>query len=226
MEGDIVLNKTHMMAGLAVVSILVGSLLVNNVILAQTGGGEYDPWIDTNDDGEIDTDDLYLLANDYGTSGTPINKTALLLELQTKVDSLNASVLELQTRTDSLNTTVVHLDETVAYLNSTQGLGSPDYDSGWTPMSGKETKTFTHDFNKPASELLIYIIGSHTLYPIHQMWYGGNEVIWPSGDRYFGGVYWYSTSNNSIQVYNLADEPQNYYQNIRVMIWIIQEPPT
>ena len=40
------LNKTHVIVGSAVVSILVGSLLANKVILAQTGGGEYDPWID------------------------------------------------------------------------------------------------------------------------------------------------------------------------------------
>ena len=68
--------------------------------IASAGG--YDPWIDYNDDGKIDYLDLYMLAKAYGTSGTPINKTALLLELQYKVDSLNASLLDLEGRVDAL----------------------------------------------------------------------------------------------------------------------------
>ena len=40
---------------------------------------EYDPWIDLNDDGVIDSTDLGMLGVAWGTSGTPINKTALLL---------------------------------------------------------------------------------------------------------------------------------------------------
>lgn len=53
--------------------------------------GEYDPWIDYNDDGKIDHKDLLQLAAVYGTSGTPINKTALLLELLDRVEALEAS---------------------------------------------------------------------------------------------------------------------------------------
>ena len=44
-----------------------------------TGAGEYDPWVDYNDDGRIDHKDLLQLAAVYGTSGKPINKTELLL---------------------------------------------------------------------------------------------------------------------------------------------------
>jgi len=63
---------------------------------------EYDPWIDTNDDGIINYEDLFNLASRYGTFGTPINKTDLLLELQSKVDSLNASILDLEARVNAL----------------------------------------------------------------------------------------------------------------------------
>ena len=73
------LNKTRVIVALVVFSVLVGSVLVDNVILAQTGGGEYDSWKDLNDDGEIDIDDLYLLANQYGTSGEPKTKRSCCL---------------------------------------------------------------------------------------------------------------------------------------------------
>jgi len=50
--------------------------------------GEYDPWLDINDDGTINILDVANVASAYGTSGTPINKTALLLELQSRVEAL------------------------------------------------------------------------------------------------------------------------------------------
>jgi hypothetical protein len=62
----------------------------------------YDPWRDFNDDGIIDVNDLYLLAIVYGTTGEAINKTALLLELQDKVNSLDASLLALEARINAL----------------------------------------------------------------------------------------------------------------------------
>lgn len=54
---------------------------------------DYDHWYDLNDDGIIDMTDIGLLCLKYGTTGTPINKTALLLELQERLDTLNASCL-------------------------------------------------------------------------------------------------------------------------------------
>jgi len=89
--GDTVLKKRSIFTfGLCFV--LFASLLLSNVILAQDGGG-YDPWIDTNDDGIIDAIDLQALAAIYSQSGTPINKTELLLELEARLDSLNLTLL-------------------------------------------------------------------------------------------------------------------------------------
>ncbi len=42
----------------------------------------YNPFLDLNEDGTVDIFDAIVLANGFGTSGVPINKTALLLELQ------------------------------------------------------------------------------------------------------------------------------------------------
>ena len=47
----------------------------------------YDPWYDLNDDGIIDILDVVLVTNKYGTTGTPINKTELLLNLTAKMES-------------------------------------------------------------------------------------------------------------------------------------------
>jgi hypothetical protein len=44
--------------------------------------------------------DFFELSQMYGTSGTPINKTIMLLELQTEVSWLNASLANLQERLD------------------------------------------------------------------------------------------------------------------------------
>src|SRR4030042_2590068 len=38
----------------------------------------------------------------FGAEGTPINKTALLLELQSRVDSLNASLIDLMNQLDNI----------------------------------------------------------------------------------------------------------------------------
>jgi hypothetical protein len=72
--------------------------------IATSGSGTngYDPWVDLNDDGNIDYNDLYTFARAYGSSGTPINKTALLLQLLSRIDSLNASLIALESRVEAL----------------------------------------------------------------------------------------------------------------------------
>jgi len=52
----------------------------------------YNPWMDLNDDGVVDSTDLGLLGAYWGTTGTPMNKTALLLELQARIEALEAMV--------------------------------------------------------------------------------------------------------------------------------------
>ena len=54
--------------------------------------GLYDPWLDMNDDGEIDIFDVVMVARAYGSSGKPYNKTAALIELQAKVSVLEATI--------------------------------------------------------------------------------------------------------------------------------------
>ena len=107
------IKKKYMVIALGTASVLLGSLFINNVILAQTDGSEYDPWIDTNDDGIIDVYDIAAMGRAYGTSGEPINKTDLLL-------NLNASVTELHAKVESLSPRVERLEQTLwQEINST-----------------------------------------------------------------------------------------------------------
>lgn len=97
------------------------------------GIGDYDPWYDINDDGKIDGRDLTVLARAFGSSGTPINKTALLLELQARIDSLNSSLLNLEaylnTRIVTLETSLVELQSKIAELENNVTILETDTDT-------------------------------------------------------------------------------------------------
>jgi hypothetical protein len=112
--------------------IVVASLLVSGFLVSTTSSAPYDPWYDLDDNGKIDIFDIVRMAGTYGTAGTPINKTALLLELQSRMDNLNASMLdledqllalllELQADVDSLTASVIELQSQVAALTQISG---------------------------------------------------------------------------------------------------------
>jgi len=108
---------------LVIVALLTFCLTVTLFMILPTRsqtGPEYDPWTDLNDDGVIDSTDLGMMGAAWGSYGTPMNKTALLLELQSRIDSLNDSLLNLEAyleaRIDSLNGTVQSLDERIGVL--------------------------------------------------------------------------------------------------------------
>lgn len=84
------MNRKYFLIATLISVVLLTVVLVP---ISSQPSGSYDPWMDLNDDGIVDSFDLQLLAWIYGTSGTPINKTELLLELQARIDSLNVSLL-------------------------------------------------------------------------------------------------------------------------------------
>jgi hypothetical protein len=63
---------------------------------------QYDPWADINDDGKIDAKDIGYVCRLFGKTGDPVNKTALLY-------NVNATLTELLSRIDQLNTSVTKL---------------------------------------------------------------------------------------------------------------------
>ena len=89
------------MLGIALVSLFLCTLFLG-IATSGSGTNGYDPWLDLNDDGIVELEDFYELSQAFGTSGTPINKTALLLELLSRIDSLNASLIALESRVEAL----------------------------------------------------------------------------------------------------------------------------
>jgi hypothetical protein len=72
---------------------------------------QYDPWADINDNGKIDGTDITYICRLFGTAGDPINKTALLYnvnatltELLSRIDQLNMTLIELQSKVNTLET--------------------------------------------------------------------------------------------------------------------------
>ena len=97
-----------------VIAMLFSAVLLALAFSPMTGSQtthEYDPWADMNDDGMIRIDDVYYVASKFGTTGTPINKTQLLL-------GLNTTVSELQSKVASLNASLIDLQSVVAYLET------------------------------------------------------------------------------------------------------------
>ena len=96
----------------------------NTTSTVPTRTGEYDPWHDINDDGTIDIFDVVSIANAFGTLGTPINKTALLLELQSKVQILEAKVESLEVNGTVLPDLYERVKDSVVLIRGTTSQGS------------------------------------------------------------------------------------------------------
>lgn len=190
---------------------LAAMLFLVKPIRSQTNP-PYNPMFDLNDDGIINMHDITLLARDFGTSGTPINKTQLLLQ-QDEIDYLNSTVVSLQASLAQMNSTINQLSNSVDILNMTK-LGKPDADSGWLNITAGQQLIFNH--NLGTTNVLVYMIGndtSGTLY-IHQIKYGMDDNL---GYEY--GARWQELTPTSIKVIRGISDPN--WNQIRIMIWKI-----
>jgi S1-C subfamily serine protease len=97
-KGEVISITTRKDLAIAIITTFCLTVTLFTIIpsRSQTSGQQYDPWIDLNDDGQINILDLYMVARAYGTSGAAINKTALILELQSQVQDLQAKVKALE----------------------------------------------------------------------------------------------------------------------------------
>lgn len=91
---------------------LVSALLFTSGTITGSGDEEkqYDPWVDYNDDGVIDIQDIVKTISLYDSHGTPLNKTDLLLELVDRVNSIEK--LQNQSRTLRFLDPVEHVVKT------------------------------------------------------------------------------------------------------------------
>lgn len=183
---------------------------------------DYDPWMDLNDDGAINLYDAVMLLSRYGTKGTPINKTQLLLEILERIDSLNASLPELEAIIAEQQARISELETEIAILNATK-LGKPDYDSFEDPEVGRWQYLqpdipwrFDHHLN--TTDVIVYLVFSNDTAGsnINHHWYGGqNSGTW------WGGAWWSQLTKGYIMVTRYAHSNECAY--VRVMIWKIPE---
>lgn len=73
------MRKKELAIAISVISCLTATLFLIVPSLSVSSVHSYDPLLDVNDDGVINIVDLSKVAAAFGKSGTPINKTALLL---------------------------------------------------------------------------------------------------------------------------------------------------
>jgi len=204
---------SSILLNIILLTIFSASYLLVNTTAETTNTHGYDPWVDLDDDGDIDLYDAVELLTRYGSKGTPINKTQLLLELMQKIEALNATIIEQQNTINLLN-------ETVIYLNNTKGLGPPDYDSGWRPLSMGQQLYLTHNLN--TTELIVYLVGRYDSgYTWMHQYSFGSQL---DGGAQHGA--WWATCNTYIIIYrglhdHTSFQPWNY---VRAIIWKIPEP--
>jgi len=146
-----------------------------------------------------------------GGSSSPWDRVwASISELQTKVDSLNATLTEMNSTLESLEGYVETM--MTGYVNP------PAYDSGWKNLGAPPVYvTFTH--NLGTTEVFVYIVGKEFgADTIHQWYIGGGG----GGNRF--GTWWYDLDISRVTVYRCGDDYM--WDQVRVMIWKISEPPT
>jgi len=188
------IKKRYIIIALGIVSVLLVSLFVTNVLLAQSGG-EYDPWIDTNNDGIIDINDVAAMGSIYGTLGTPINKTKLLLELEARLDSLNASLLN-----DYYN--ITDCDSLFALFNHMH--------SGWD-ISGGTLKVDSIRLGTTEGLRFIYFYDSGSAFGESICWRDDLDKFVLSDDTDVQGT---------IDAYNFTMNPTTRYYSIPGSAWL------
>ena len=94
--------KKRILSGL-LASLILASLLMVGIGSTSTDcpPNEYCVWSDMDDDGDIDIVDVVDLAGRYSTTGTPMNKTELLYDV-------NNTITELRDRIEYLETTLAY----------------------------------------------------------------------------------------------------------------------
>jgi hypothetical protein len=76
----LLMNKRLVIAVLTIACLTTVLLTVAPIRSGSPSAGEYDPWLDWNDDGEIDIKDVSRVARAFGTNGTSVSKASIEYE--------------------------------------------------------------------------------------------------------------------------------------------------
>ncbi len=195
------------------INIILSTVLLTSIVFSvtteNTGSSvqyPYDPWEDINDDGVINIYDVVQVCNSYGATGTPINKTALLLELldriktledrvtaleenvtafacmhEARINELEMNITMLETMVDTLNTTVVEHEFRMNSLNAS-------YFDLLTRVGELEAKNLTQFIGRPAydSGWVKLLIEEET--PFEHNLNTTNVLVYIIGSKYSTGL--------------------------------------
>lgn len=189
-------RKYLMILGLAyclTATLFIGVTSSGNQIVASTT--EYDPWVDLDDDGNITIFDVVKVCSRYGTEGTPVNKTALLYEV-------NATFTELQSRIDTcVSNTSLGFDvfQSGLLLHLPYGATQRDY----TPDTNNILLWLDLDQDTPGNQTVVFVPEGATIIIKGQMqtWAPSPGVVeqdffiyswtpsWPPPEGYYYAIY-------------------------------------
>ncbi len=125
-----------------------------------------------------------------------------VVALETRLNSLNASLLQLQLdfsnmntvmqtfgiRLDSLNASLISLEARVSALEALGFSGEPTYDSGWINITDKCGRYFTLTHNLNSTNLLIDIVGKVGANGgVHKRYLGGTNYL-TGWSKTYGGA--------------------------------------
>jgi hypothetical protein len=98
-------------------------------------------------------------------------------------------------------------------------LGAPDFDSGWIGIGTGETY-FEH--NLGTQDLFVYMIGKIGGILVHQGGYGG--IYYYTTEMTYEGAVWTTYGLNYVSVTRYLHDTS--WDEVRVLIWKLPEPPT
>lgn len=209
--------------GLVLTIMFVSLFFVNSTTsIANLQTGEYDPWLDLNDDGEIDIFDVVMVARAYGSSGEPFNKTAALLELQAQVSILDATISARLPQVDILSIPAAAFTSEDdppsngdrhhhgSYITTTGDIAANFYAPVQLPSGVTITRLTSYWFDEGDDQITCKLI--------RHLYGSGNEILATVNSPKAGGSGSGLTSNFTIS-YPPIDNSWQYY------IWVHIPPP-
>jgi len=215
--------KFSVLANVILSVVFLGSMFFMG---ATSSLGEYDPWVDINDDGAVNVLDLILVANGLGGSGEPLYKAAL--EYDSGWIDITNKVGQYFNVTHNLNSTDIIVDitgkTTIDGGVHQRHLGGSDFMSGWNRTYGGAQMDVSLSVVQTGD-------GGYAIAGYTDSYGAGNYDFWlvktdaagNAKDGFNYGLVWTDSTDDTITLYRGATD--TYWNYVRVRIWKIKETP-
>jgi hypothetical protein len=125
---ELLMKRRFVIAVLAIACLMGVLLVVAPIRSGSPSAGEYDPWLDWNDDSKIDMKDVSRVARAFGTNGTNVSKASLMYD---------SGWLDLRNETGETYTITHNLNDTDLQVDARE------ITTGWNKTYGT-TRTSPH----------------------------------------------------------------------------------